>query len=689
MRKLLKGVVLLLSFCTLSAQAGDSDDLDLSFISSILDWSDWGQNINNTHHNIYSGISKYNLNNLIQLCAIDYRANPNDGNATIGAKPLIVKDVIYWSAQTGQIGAHKIVRDSSGNFLRCDKLWQQSVTDVVANGLNGLTSRGSPAYYKRSNGRGTLLYLTPSHAFDFLLAGQYQFLFTYQPTAYALDAETGQKLWQVPVARSGAESPDDVLLTTTSSPRVYKGYAYFGMASYNNLKGFLLPAGFPQTARGHMIRLDLKINGGTPTFENDVKTLYTVPKKPANYQGNRWFAGGGVWASAPSIIPTGGKGNKGLIIFSSGQLYDYPEFVGDCMKHVLDQPIIIEGQPFSKRGETGGGSEECLKKANEQLVALGVDIKKEPLANNSVIAINMADFTHAWHVNTNGIDAWQVPCGLALDTGSPDCTVEVPGPDWDVGGNSPIVARYDFQTVVISHNKGGELFWINPFNGKLLKHADVCVASAVGGIHWGFTYDPIQKTLLVSCSGANVAEAQNYNTTIANGQTYCRTSILNGIDVRTGALKWQAVGPRPISSPSADCPVGKDVIDERFKYGKNFDVVIKNTFIPGVPVKYMPDSPQIPVNEQGSRGDGIPSSSQGIVYWPIHNGAVYALDVQSGDFLQNFFCDVGGIYTSAPSVAEGYIAFGCGRRGVFGDLTDASGHSIMIYGKQKTGLFGF
>ncbi len=663
---------------------GDVGDVDdIKYIDTFTNWSDWGQNINNTHFNINSGISKYSLSKIEQLCAIDYRANSTDPDSTIGAKPIIIDDVIYWSAQTGQIGAHKIVRDAYGKFVSCKKLWQKSVSDVVNLGLSGLTSRTSPAYYVRGNGKGTLLFLTPSNLIDFAFnpANPPTAVSTYRATAYAIDAATGQKLWQVSVAPSGGEDPSAVLLNTTSSPRVYKGYAYFGLSSFNNLKALVGMPGMLQTARGHLIRLDLKINGGTPTYPQSVKTLYTIPAKPAGYQG-QWFAGGGIWASSPSIIPYGGKDNKGLVIFASGQLYDYPQFVADCMSEPVT-PVVIEGQTFSKRGETGGGAQQCYDRAIVKLKQLGVDVKKEPLANNSVIAVNMKDFSHAWVVPTNGIDAWQAPCGTNL-VPSPDCNLAVVGPDWDIGGNSPVVVRYQLQTKIISHNKGGELFWINPYNGNVEKHADVCVASAVGGIHWGFAYDPIRRTLLIPCAGANTVDANNYNVTVANGNTYCQTGVLQGIDVVTGKLKWQAIPARAILSGGPDCPTGNDVIDQRFKYGKSFDVVIKNMVNPNVPVNAMPDSALIPVASATGRGDGVPSTSRGIVYWPMATGAVYAINVNNGAYLSQFFCDVGGIYTSSPSVANGYLAFGCGRRSVVADDGGVYvGHSIMVYGKKR------
>ncbi len=674
---------------------GSSCDTDDISFNSSTSWSDWGQNINNSHFNINSGISKFNIDKVVQLCAIDYRMPPAMANGTVYSKPLIVKDVVYWTAIAGSfgspdavgvMGAHKLKRDYLGRFVGCEKLWQKRVIDVVDVGVPSLYVRSSPAYYERSNGKGTLLYLTPAGIFDFAFnpASDPQAIFSYKPTAYAIDAATGNKLWQVPISLSGAEDPSSIFMNTTGSPRVYNGYAYFGLSSYNNLKAFIGFPGQEQTSRGHLIRLNLKINGGTPSFANDVKTLYSIPAKPAGYQG-KWFAGGGIWASTPSIIPYGGKNNKGLVIYSSGQLYENPDFVDECMSEPVT-PVTFEGKTFSKRGETGGGAQQCYDRAVIKLKELGVDVKNEPLANNSAIAVNLADFTHAWHVPTNGIDAWQYPCGL--DSENPpmpeDCSVAVPGPDWDIGGNSPVVVRYLLQTMVITHNKGGELLWISPYDGSVTKRVDACVGNVVGGIHWGFAYDPIRKTLIVPCAGADATTGTNYNTTAANGNTYCYTGILNGINAITGQLKWQAIPARAVLSGGPECPTGGDVIDQRYKHGKTFNVVIKNQVNASVPVNVMPDSPSIPVIASTGRGDGVPATSRGIAYWALANGAVYAIDVNNGSYLSQFFCDKGGVYTATPSVAGGYIAFGCGRQAVTVDDGGIYlGKSIMIYGKQR------
>lgn len=644
------------------------------------DWKSWGQNINNTHYNPDSGINEGEIKKLTELCKIDYMKYSvvsDSSTRSANAKPLIVDDTIYWTAFSGQIGAHKVLRDQSGKFTGCKELWVQDVSNVLGLQENGgpVTSkepatRNSPAYYTQKNGKGALLYTGVASSFT-LPFSQW---FTTPPYAYALDAETGAKLWQIALAGPSGTDPDAFFPSTTASPRVHNGVAYIGLASLNNaLNG--PPFFLPLTFRGQMIALDLGINSGTPSIK---WKQYTVPKKPAGHTG-QWFAGGGVWSSAPSIIP-----EKNLVLFGSGQLYAYPDFVGQCMS----KPKNVTTATFSttKKGETGIGAKECLADATAKLKQMGIN---HPIATNSIIALNMNDGSFAWHVPTAGIDSWQAGCGINAEYPCPDPN-NISGPDWDISGNSPLVIKLgnkgdgaSAKTIVVSHNKGGSLWWIDASNGKVIRSADVCVGSALGGIHWGISYDPISETLLVPCAaGGNAPAFGNldvFPSTLADGRTTCATGYLNGLDVHTGKLKWQTLPASNEVNQSASCAsTPKYNLDERFKYGLNFDLVLRNKTFSDVPVNVMPSSNKMPLVGQGkASANGAPSNSHGIAYWPVYNGTVYAVDVKTGKYLNQMFCDEGAAY-GGPSVANGLVSFTCGY-GFAGGPAD-EGKSIMVYG---------
>lgn len=71
----------------------------------------------------------------------------------------------------------------------------------------------------------------------------------------------------------------------------------------------------------------------------------------------------------------------------------------------------------------------------------------------------------------------------------------------------------------------------------------------------------------------------------------------------------------------------------------------------------------------------LPASSRGVVYWATQSGAVYAVRSEDGSLLKEMFCDAGGVYTSGPSIANGYVAFGCGWQQV-------PGTNVQLYGLE-------
>ncbi|MCW8470861.1 hypothetical protein OQJ19_09380 [Fluoribacter gormanii] len=652
-------------------QPDKNNILSITKTKELADWNNWGQNIQNSHHNINSGVTVDNVKKIVELCKIDYTQGlvptpSNTSSFSNSAKPVIVNDTIYWTGFAGVIGAHQIQRDEYGNFIGCNQLWVQNVGTLVGLVLPfGYTPsvRSSPAYYERGNGQGTLLYT----AIDSIFSLPPSLWFITPPFAIALDAKTGEKLWQIDLVDPSevAVGMDAVTPSTTASPRIYKNTAYLGFSSLNNAFGNL-----PMTFRGHMIALNLGGQGLSPDMPSIKWTQFTIPPRPANYQPGTWFAGGGVWASAPSIIP-----ELGLIIYGSGQLYNYPDFASACMQ----RPQSITTPEFSttQKGQTGKGATECLKEAEARLKQLGIT---QPLASNSIIALNMKDGSYSWHVPTQGLDNWQGSCGLNIDQ---PCNVPVPGPDWDISGSSPIVADLkSLGKVVISHNKGGALFWIKAETGKVIRKADVCVGSAIGGTHWGLSYDPKNETIYVACSAGgivpNFGGVVNYLSILANGRKTCMSGYLNAIDANTGQLKWQTLPAQSeiVDVNSPGCPDQLYSVDERFKYGLNFDIVIKNNQFK-VPVNVMPNSSKIPLaHQQKARSNGVPANANDIVYWPVYYGTVYALDAKTGAYLKEMNCDEGAMYVG-PSVAKGLVMLGCG----YGNFNSADvGKSIMVYG---------
>ncbi|WP_128130831.1 hypothetical protein [Legionella sainthelensi] len=109
-------------------QPDKNNSLSITKTKKLADWNNWGQNKQNSHHNINSGITKDNVKEIAELCKIDYTQGlahtPSNSSAFSNSdKPVIVNDTIYWTGFAGVIGAHQIQRDGNGNFIGCNPLW--------------------------------------------------------------------------------------------------------------------------------------------------------------------------------------------------------------------------------------------------------------------------------------------------------------------------------------------------------------------------------------------------------------------------------------------------------------------------------------------------------------------------------------------------------------------------------------
>lgn len=691
--KLLFAFILSLGGAAIVASSAYATDEGLGYAyGQHKDWKAMGGGLDNGHHNKFSGINKQKATELMELCKIEHTplVGGNPAGNVLG-KPTIVDNNIYWADRGDTVGAHKVIRHEDGT-TSCQEMWRVKIGPLLFSGTAvefDTVSQVSPAYYEQANGDGALLYTAGPGFFTGVFGGGWG----VSPKLYALDANTGNLLWELNLINDPSQlfpGGEAFAPSVLSSPRVYKGHAYFGISSANNVVTEFFPV--PITARGHMFKVDLGLTSGTPAI---VGVAYSVPARPAYLApGERWFAGGGVWSNSPSIIP-----GKDLVIFGTGQLYDYSEDANTCMNRV--EPVNITDPATGKmistqlKGETGKGAIECYEEIAADLEADGID----PVMTSSVVALNISDFSVAWHANTQGFDSWRLDCGLEEDF---DCNalpqpLLVPGPDWDIGGNAPVAIKLEGQDVVLSHNKGGTIFWINAQDGEIFRKADVCVGSSFGGTHWGFGYDIESKTILAACAnGGNISGfgGDPWVEVLArspNGLVTCMTGSLNAIDARTGDLKWQVLPAASQHSYPGDaldgtynCPAAGDYAREdiRFKYGLNHDIVHKNVLNASVPVIVMPEPANISdiplAGSHISNSNGIAASSQGVAYWPVNYGTIYAVDIKTGEYLNQLHCDSGFIYEGA-SVANGLVSFGCGAT-VPGPI--GAGQHFMVFGLE-------
>src|SRR5262249_38834422 len=131
----------------------------------------------------------------------------------------------------------------------------------------------------------------------------------------AVDARTGQKIWV-----SQAESFPGSMVT--SSPVVYKGVVYVGIASSEENAAATL--GTPCcVSRGSVVALDARTG-------NKLWQTYMVPDNQGLTGG---YSGGGVWGSTPVIDPY-----RNSIYVGTGNNYSVPISVEGCFAQNNNNP---------------------------------------------------------------------------------------------------------------------------------------------------------------------------------------------------------------------------------------------------------------------------------------------------------------------------------------------------------------
>ena len=643
--------------------------MNLIFLSALLlsgalatitqkDYHQYNYNLKNDRHVPTFGVSTQDISKLALKCDILFTPGELVG-ARHQAQPIVVDDIMYIS---GNYGLLKAIRLHKGG---CTELWSFSVGVEVFGYTSDIPvqARVTPTYYEKTNGnnvkKGKIISIAPG----FILTLPIDKWFSAPFKIFQIDAETGTLDWSKDL--TDPTKVTEALMSSWSAPTIVDGVAYFGLSSAINIfpaptLNFFLQTftgssyAYPYQSIGLVYAIDVA-NDGVVVWRRQ-----TIPTKPSGYDG-KWFSGGGVWSSGPSVV-------EGKVLFGAGQFYSVTNETENC----LSTPEVNAQLGTTFKGETGGGLIECFQAAENHLASLGIT---EPLLTGSSFALDAHTGEVAWSTNLIGADTWLVPCGSNPTAGAPGCDTPVPGPDWDAnGGQTPSVIKFRGKNHVFSHTKGGLIVIMDPSNGNVVAKWDICHGSTNGGIHFGFSYDKVTHTLLVPCAAGNsipdlAAEPLTSVVTVstlANGDKVCQTGYMNAIDLDTEKLIWQAV-PAGANSPNdfSICtnPASVNVVDTRFKYNIGVTKQFKDLVDPSVSVVYYKNSvgdvyPSFTDYRTSTNNPGIVGN--GMVFWTTAGGKVYVTDVRNGNYLHDVNCEVGGLYGAGVTISGKRIMFGCG-----------------------------
>jgi len=418
-------------------------------------WTMGGQNQFNTRSNPFEHeISPKKVDRLAPKWTF---AAPGDVSAT----PTVSGGAVYFP-------------DWGGYLTKVDtktgaKVWQRAISEY--NGYPNGFSRTAPAVV------GNVLYIGDQNARNYGANAH----------VFAIDTRTGDLIWSSVV-------DTHPLSVVTSSPVVYNGVVYVGVASKEEVASTLpnYPCCF---FRGNVVALD------QATGHMLWKT-YTVPDNggvPGGYSGN------GVWGGTLAIDSVHNQ-----LYATTGNNYTVPASVTACQ-------------------DAGGDPEDCLAPDDYQ---------------DSVLALDMTTGRINWASGQKMFDQWTSACvpGYPPNNCPPN-----PGEDWDFGDGAHIffVPQPDGQQrmVVGAGQKSGVYRAVDAVTGELVWTSAIGPGGVHGGMQWGTAVD--DGRIYFADANSNHIPA-----TLPNGET-TSDGFFGALDTATGKLLWETVDPSHGEDPGA------------------------------------------------------------------------------------------------------------------------------------------
>lgn len=326
------------------------------------------------------------------------------------------------------------------------------------------------------------------------------------------------------------------------------------------------------------------------------------------------FSGGGVWQGPPAI-----DREEDTAYFVTGQAYSAPQSAFDC---------LATGTPY-----------DCLP--------AGVD-------TDSIIKVKMHTGEIIWKFAAQGLDVWNLDCFAYNANGN--CPQTDALGDYDFAGGVKLIYHKDSDCkAVFGVQKSGVGWLINAKTGEKIKNT--LIFGYVGSTlaPWGYAYDENTHSFYVP--SPNVLKRSYYG---LDNKKYCDGAWAR-VDAETLETLW--ITPVPGSRSGSQCG---DVYRDQFLDHIEFDVG-GDTSLDPVPTTliwdyFSPSNPQINIKN----AHGHVAVANGVVFGTSTDGYVYALNMNNGNVLWSFDCDV-SIY-GGVSVGTHNIKFGCG----YGTFTGSS-----------------
>jgi polyvinyl alcohol dehydrogenase (cytochrome) len=426
-------------------------------------WTMGGQNLRNWRNQDDTRISPQNVAKLKTKWVFT-----TDGD--VSATPAVANGVVYFP-------------DFAGNFYAVNaktgvSVWSRKVSYWT--GVAGDYARNSPVIYRDmvilGDQAGTKAEWNGSQ-----LTGA-------GARVMAVYADNGNLIWATQIETF----PTAIV---TSSPVVYDGIVYVGVASFEEATA--ATQGYPCcVSRGSMVALDVKTG-------HKLWQTYMVPDNLGLLGG---YSGAGIWATTPVVDP-----KRNSVYVGTGNNYSVPVAAKVCNKNKLADKTCTDSTDYF----------------------------------DSVVALDLKTGKVKWVNRAITYDAWNVAC-LYVSPGAGNCPLPE-GPDYDFGGSGPnlfsvatdskLHADKDGRRDILGIGSKSGIYWaLNPDDGSVIWNTQVGPGSELGGIEWGTATDGARIYVPIS-------NWRGYSYALQPSGTRANAGSWAALDPATGKFLWQTAKP--------------------------------------------------------------------------------------------------------------------------------------------------
>ncbi len=157
--------------------------------------------------------------------------------------------------------------------------------------------------------------------------------------------------------------------------------------------------------------------------------------------------------------------------------------------------------------------------------------------SDAIIALDTDTGDIIWVTQATEDDAFNMACTASRE--HPNCPKPM-GPDVDFGAPPVLTRLADGSDVVLAGQKSGDVWALDPDDGRVLWKRRIGRGGALGGVHWGMAVDPTRQILFVPVSDVPAIAGSDEP-----------EPGLFALDAASGTPRWSA--PRAPRCTEGDC----------------------------------------------------------------------------------------------------------------------------------------